>query len=648
MRLRFLGGFELHGADGAILSLVGQKDRALLAAVALGPPGGQRREWLASLLWGDLGERLARDSLKHSLNRLRQALGGALEADREVVRLSPQVDVDVWQLRNLVDVAADEALKRSAALYRGELLEGIVVRGEVFEDWLRAERQSVKEVHDRLLNRLIDELSQQGALGDAADAARLILSRDPLQEGAARALMRFHQMAGRSAEALRVYEDLQCRLKAELDVTPEPETAALAEAIRSRRIPAATAERNSIGADQPAVAVLPFENLGEDPAQQYFSDGITEDIITELGRFRPFRVMSRHSSFAFRGRQQDVQAAARELGVCYVVSGSIRRFGERIRISAQLSEAASGAQLWAERYDRDAHDIFEVQDEVARAVAAAAFGRVDAMDRNRVLRLSPDGLRAYDLVLQAKAFTMNYTRADNRRALLCAEHAMSLDPSNARAHAHAAWCHFYDYMAVWRPKPRDSFQLAYDLARRGASLDEMDSFPRTILGIMQIFRREYEHARENMLSAVALNPSDFLARRFYGVYLVVVGEAESGIAEIEMARGLNPFDTRWVPWNLGIACFSARRYDDAIAALTKAYNPINEVPGLARRKLCRRGADRRGAGNTGGVPAGGRDGHGRVSWPAAGRLDSPTGMERSSTATKRTLTIYLTPCGLRA
>ena len=169
--------------------------------------------------------------------------------------------------------------------------------------------------------------------------------------------------------------------------------------------------------DKPSVAVLPFENLSGDPEQQYFSDGITEDIIIDLSRFRSLFVIARNSSFAFKGRSLKVQDIARELGVAYIVEGSVRRAGERVRINAQLVDAATGNHLWAERYERDMRDIFALQDEVARSVASTVSGRVEVANRDRVARLSPSALRAYDLILHAKALTLKYTRADNAQAI---------------------------------------------------------------------------------------------------------------------------------------------------------------------------------------------------------------------------------------
>jgi adenylate cyclase len=331
--------------------------------------------------------------------------------------------------------------------------------------------------------------------------------------------------------------------------------------------------------DKPSIAVLPFENLSGDPDQQYFSDGITEDIITELSRFRSLSVIARISSVALKTKSIKVQDIARELGVAYVVEGSVRRAAERLRITAQLVDAGTGNHLWAERYDRELRDVFALQDEVARAVASTMSGKVDAVARDRAVHLSPTELRAYDLVLRAKALTSKYTRADNEQALACAERAVELDCHSARAHAHAAWCYFFNYMACWVADRNNALAKAYELAQRAVMLDETDSFAHSILGAVHWFRREYDEARSEIERAIDLNPNDPEARRYYGNLLVATGNPDAGIEQIDLAKRLNPFDTRWVPWIRGIACFSARHYDEAIATLRQARDPINEVRG---------------------------------------------------------------------
>jgi TolB-like protein len=587
--LRLLGGFELRLAHGEVVDLLGQKDRALLAILALPAGTTHSRDKLASLLWSDRGEQQARDSLKHSLTKLRQCLPAAAQssivADRSTARLDPAaVAIDVATFERLAGNGSTTALEQAVALYRGELLDGIGIRDPAFEEWLLVERQRLGHLLEEVLTKLLSQSMADGASERAIATARRLLALDPLREEASRALMQIHAERGQTAQALKMYEALCDRLESELDAKPDPATTALYHSLlgRTASIAAALADDASLATppalpDKPSIAVLPFENLSNDPEQQYFSDGITEDIITELSRFHSLFVIACHSSFAFKGKPVRIQDVGRELGVAYVVEGSVRRAADRVRISAQLVDAATGNHLWAERYDRDALDIFAVQDEVARSVASTVSGRVAAARRDRIERISQTALRAYDLVLRARALTLNPTRVDNQQALACAERAMQLDPTSAAAHAHAAWCHFYNYMAFWSADPAHSLAKAYEIIQRAVVLDETESFAHTIMGSVQWFRREFDQARTAHLEGIERNPNDFLARRFYGMFLAGTGNPEAGIEQINLAKRLNPFDTKWVPWNRGIAYFTAHRYDEAITALKQVRNPINEV-----------------------------------------------------------------------
>ena len=331
---------------------------------------------------------------------------------------------------------------------------------------------------------------------------------------------------------------------------------------------------------RPSVAILPFTNMSGDPEQQYFSDGITEDIITDLSRFHALFVIARNSSFQYRDKAIDVKRVGRELGVQYVVEGSVRRVGSRVRITAQLIDAKTGNHLWAQRYDRDMEDIFAVQEEVAQSVAATVSGRVEAAGRDQALRLSSSALKAYDLVLRAKALMLTYTKANNEQARVCAENAVALDPSNARAYAQLAWCQWLNCMACWTEDREEALAKAYEFAQRAVDLDESDSFTRWQLGLVHLFRREYDEARLELEKAIEMNPNDSEARGIYGLFLSAVGKADVAIEQFDIAKRHNPFDFTWTPWVKGIAYFTAHRYEEAIAVLKEVRDPIiNEVRG---------------------------------------------------------------------
>jgi TolB-like protein len=583
LKLTLFGGFEARLGSGAVVDLPGQKERALLAYLAMTPGDAHPRERLAGLLWSERGDRQARDSLKQALMHLRRCLDATLRADRETIALDRNaISVDALTFERLVRDGTLDSLVEAAAIYRGDLLEGIAVHDPAFEDWLLVERLRLRELLDRALARLMAQALDAGDTERAAEAARRLLLLDPLSEAAYRTLMQVHADQAQTAQALKLYDGLRERLHRELGVQPEPATVALHERIRQRR-PASPATEQPPAAQEapatakPSIAVLPFVNLSGDSEQQYFSDGITEDIITELSRFRTLFVIARNSSFRYRGGELDVIGIGRELGVRYLAEGSVRRIGDRLRISAQLIDAATGNHLWAEHYDRDAADILAVQDDIIRAIATTLGYRVEAAGRERALRLSPEALSAHDHVMRSEALLLRFAKADNAEARRLAEKAVELDPKSALPHAQLGWAHFMDYVCGWVEDRARALDAAFAAARRAVLLDEADCRARWLLGNVHVYRREYDEACAHLRKAIALNPNDVEARGIYAFYLIAVGEIEAALEQLDIAKRHNPFEFNWVIWYRGIALFTARRYDEAIAILKQVHNPNNEV-----------------------------------------------------------------------
>lgn len=566
LKLMLLGSFGAQLASGLDVVLPGQKDRALLAYLAIAPGGPHPRERLAGLLWSLSGEPQARDSLKQALLRLRRCFGSANGAlDRAAV------DVDVAAFLQLGQEMTAEALARATALYRGDLLDGLATIDPAFEDWLSIERRRFRQIHERLLGNLLSKALAAGDHEGAATAAQRLLLADPYNEAACRALMLAHAHEGQTTLALKVFEEFEERLRDELGARPEPKTMAVLESIRSRRPGLNSAS------DKPSLAVLPFLSLSNDPDQQYFSDGITEDLITELSRFQMLFIIARDASFRFRDSGLDVTIVGRELGVRYLAQGSVRRLGDRIRISAQLIDAQVGHQLWAENYDRQAGDILIVQDEIVRAIATTLGYRVEAASRDRALRLSAEALTAHDLVLRADAHHLRQTKEDNAESRRLAERAVALDPGSAIALIQLGWTYCLDHLFGWTSDRKHALEQAIALARRAVSTNERNSRSRTLLGFALLFRREFEEARAQLRSALALNQNDEEAHAIYGVILTAVGEHDAAIEQFAIAKRYNPFEFNWVTTCRGIALFSARRYEDAIETLIQLPNSNNEV-----------------------------------------------------------------------
>jgi adenylate cyclase len=386
----------------------------------------------------------------------------------------------------------------------------------------------------------------------------------------------------------KVYEEVGSKLPTAFEDLGEQEVKNIRKPVRVYRwtdaaadpVPGAAGAEGALPLpDKPSIAVLPFTNMSGDPEQEYFSDGITEDIITELSRFRSLFVIARNSSFHYKGQSPKIQDVGRELGVRYVVEGSVRKAGNRVRVTAQLVEAASGNHLWAERYDRDLEDIFAVQDELVRTIASTVGGRVDSASEARAERMSESDLLAYDHVLRASAAGYRHNKEDNRQAGLHARQAVELDPQSAQAHSMLAEVRFVDWMAHWVEDRESSLLSAFESAKRAAILDKSSSAALATLGQIQVFRREYEDARHSLERAIMLNPNDAQVLAYYGMYLTAVGRVAEALAQYELSERINPLHRDLVDWLKGIALFTARRYDEATTTLRSIKDPINEVRG---------------------------------------------------------------------
>jgi adenylate cyclase len=268
---------------------------------------------------------------------------------------------------------------------------------------------------------------------------------------------------------------------------PRPEPGE-ARTPHSGKAPAAAHEKP----DKPSIAVLPFNNMSGDPEQEFFADGITEDLITELSRFRELFVISRNSSFKYKGKPVEVHKFARELGVQYVVEGSVRKAGNRVRITVQLIDAESDRHLWAERYDRELADIFAIQDEVTRTIVAILPGRVEAAARDRAARKPTDNMAAYECVITGKLLHHRSNREDNARALKLLERAIQLDPSYAHAHAWKACVLGQSWVYGWCADRQATFDQAQQELRAALALDDNDSDVHRVLAASSLTQGLHE------------------------------------------------------------------------------------------------------------------------------------------------------------
>jgi adenylate cyclase len=318
--------------------------------------------------------------------------------------------------------------------------------------------------------------------------------------------------------------------------------------------------------DQPSIVVLPFTNMSGEPEQDFFADGLTEDIITELSRFRHLFIISRNSAFKYKGQAIDVRQAAHELRVQYVVEGSVRKVGNRVRVTVQLIDGPADRHVWADRYDRQLEDIFAIQDEVTAAIVATLPGRVDAATRERVSRKPTDSMAAYECVLAGKLHHHRATRADNQEALRLLDRALALDPNYAHAHAWKGCTLGQSWVYGYCTDRDGTLKQVVDELQTALQLDSNDSDVHRILAAVNLATGNHDKAVFHQERALALNPNDDLIVVQQGEILTWLGRPEEGIPWIEKAMRLNPYHPERFWHHLGRAHFVARRYGDAISA----------------------------------------------------------------------------------
>jgi adenylate cyclase len=317
---------------------------------------------------------------------------------------------------------------------------------------------------------------------------------------------------------------------------------------------------------RPTIAVLPFANMSGDPEQEFFADGLTEDILTELSRRRELFVISRTSSFVYKGQAANMREVAQKLGARYLVEGSVRKAADRLRITVQLIDTASDAHIWAERYDRRLDDIFAVQDEITSAIVATLPGRLEAAQQDQLSRMKPSSMAAYECTLAAKVLHHKSTREDNAEALKMIDRALALDPDYAHAHAWRG-CILGQAWGYGWAKDRDATfnEVMFELDR-AIALDDNDADVHRILAAIAIVRNDMTRARYHQDRALALNPNYDLVVVQMGELFTWLGQSQEGIEWIRRAMKLNPHHPPRFWGHLGRAHFVGRQYAQAIEA----------------------------------------------------------------------------------
>jgi adenylate cyclase len=333
--------------------------------------------------------------------------------------------------------------------------------------------------------------------------------------------------------------------------------------------------------DRPAIAVLPFANMSGDAEQDYLADGLSEDLITALARLRWLFVIARNSSFAYKGRQVDVRQVAQELGVRYVLEGSVRTAGGKIRITCQLIDAESGKHIWAERYDRELRDLFAVQDDITERVVAAVEPHLYAEEGFRAASKPPDSIDAWGLAVRALGLLTRLAPAQNTQGVELLRRAVAMEPGYARAHALLGWGLWWSAHCHWFEDSHERHRLAAAHANEAVALDPNDPWARMVSGLCLSSAAQHERALGELQKALDLNPSFALGHMAFGWALLRAGYFDEAIAETGRALRLSPLDSfsGFYTSTHALALLGARRFEEALPYLQASVAAFGEYPG---------------------------------------------------------------------
>lgn len=609
MRIRLLGGLEVTSPEHRQVRFTTRKTSLLFAALVLGGSRGYRREQLSEAFWPGRRNGQARNSLRQALVDIRRSFPASKDAtvyidgDQEAVALvagPDDADISIFDLK--LEGGRTTDLAFAADLYRGEVLAGDAIP-DGLDEWFRPHQSKYQRKAQQLVERLSLALSGPGSAEETAceGLAERLLASDPTVEAAHRALMRIHALRGHENAVLRQFESCRALLKKHLRAEPEAQTAFLAASLRSleeteyqRTAPSldVVSQPQVLSVptkhhDRASVAVLPFQDLSGDTEQEYFADGIVEEIIIALAHFRHLYVIARNSSFTYKGQAVDIKQVGRELDVRYVVEGSVRRTGDRLRIAGQLIDTSTGAHLWADRFDGTLADVFDLQDQVASSIVGAITPKVEEAEIERAKRKPTESLDAYDYYLRGLAvFDRTITvRSTIDDALGLFMKAIDRDPEFAMAHARAARCYATRKSNGWMIDRAQEIAEATRLARRAVELGRDDAIALSYGGyVLGYVGGDLDDSAACIDRALALNPNLAAALGVSSWVKACLGEPDKAVEHAALAMRLSPFDPRLFAWqfNSGLAHFCAGRYDDAVAWAGKSLRHQPNYPSAMR------------------------------------------------------------------
>jgi TolB-like protein/DNA-binding SARP family transcriptional activator/Tfp pilus assembly protein PilF len=609
LQLKLLGGFTACSSSGAAVHVRGKKNQALLAYLAVNAGKGLTREKAIGLLWSDRDDNHARSSLRQALFGLRRDLAAILPAPLdfigETITVNARVvSTDVARFERLAASGSAAELRLATTTYEGDFLDGFTVQDLAFEEWLTVQRVRFNEMIINVYRSLLPHLSGT----EAVVAASRLVALDQLRDSSHRALMQAYAAQGHFEPAIRQYHVCGDILWRSLHVRPTTETENLYLNIMDARNRSSVAEdaqrgiglgrasvvvldgalssepnvtlaspRDTQQAELPSIAVLPFIDMSGDSDGNHLGDGVAEDIITGLSRFRGLIVIARDSSFRFRGDVANLQGIAVKLGVRFLVGGSIRRSADRIRINVQVVNAETGNHLWADRFDGPNCELSAIQDELIEIIVAKIAGQIQLVEAGRARRIGCESMAAYDCLVRGRQHARSLSQEETIRARYWFERSLERDPNCAPA---LAWLARSKGHQSLFEQSTELFDQAVSLARKAIAIDPDDGITHRALGAVQLDGLTHgvgSHAlaAQELEIALRLNPNDpdlMVGRALQYTYS---GQADAALRLVEKAERLNPSLPNHYLSNRGFALFELHRYEEAAEAFEAVTSPAH-------------------------------------------------------------------------
>ena len=557
IKIRLFGKFAIEDGSGAPIPVAGAKTQGLIAYLALNTEMPPSRDRLSTLFWGDRFSDQARQSLRQAVAKLKKTLSldGAdvVIAEHDRVGLNPDVvSVDVDEFTQLAHAGSAEASEKAVALLRGPLLEGFYGQQAEFEDWIASERQRFATMSLDVLEQAADAVLRRGNTADALALARRMVAMDPLRDASQLVLIRLLAQSGERAAAVQQFNAHEALLKRELGVGAGPELLKLMEEVKGEGFFAqeGPAERPAPPKPKPAgktsIAVVPFATLSEDSEHGFFVEGLTEDITTNLSRFSWLSVKASVEHKGPRLTSGEMSELGQDLGLNYVVHGSLRAAGERLRLTVQLAEPKTARYVWVTRYDREGSDLFALQDDLADTIAGSVEAELQRLAGRGTRKIAEDDMNAWDCYHRGLAVQYEFDAETNTQAQALFRRAIELDPNFGLAYARLSYAIVISVIYFEAENVEALLEEALQFAQTAARLEPDDAVARFALGRVHLARGDYDRSIADLKAAVELNPGMAQAHCGLGDSMAYSGQLENAMGCFEEAVRISPSDPyRW-------------------------------------------------------------------------------------------------------